>query len=140
MTRNLVGCESIAGFEALRQELLDESFLRGRPPIIDVYTDDGKALVLEAHLPNFSEKEIEVSVHRGALVIQAERHGKQEDETKRFVVRESNSFYRSIELPEQANVKQATAEFADGVLRVAVPLKAISPPTKIAIESSHPAD
>jgi HSP20 family protein len=40
----------------------------------DVYTKDDKELVVEAHLPNFEEKDVNVNVDDGALVIRAEKH------------------------------------------------------------------
>ena len=41
-------------------------------PATDVYVEDDKQLVVEAHLPGLSEKDVEVSVHEGVLEIRAE--------------------------------------------------------------------
>lgn len=48
----------------------------------DVYTNDDKELVVEAHMPNFSVKDVDVHVENGALVISAEKHEKEEDKKK----------------------------------------------------------
>ena len=103
-------------------------------PTTDVYTEDDKALIVEAHLPNFDEKDVSVDVDRGALVIQAERREREEDANKKYVMRESStSFYRSILLPEQADEDKITAKFEGGVLKVTIPLAESASPRKIAI-------
>ncbi|SFN54946.1 Hsp20/alpha crystallin family protein [Mycetocola miduiensis] len=88
-----------------------------------MYTEDDKALIVEAHLPRFDRKHITVDVDRGALVIQAERRDKDETKKRKHVVRESSSSYhRSITLLEQADERKIQAVFIEGVLKVTVPL------------------
>jgi len=71
------------------------------------------------------------------LVIQAEKHEKEEDKGKKYVVRESSSgLYHRIYLPERANADAIKAKFDDGMLKVTVPFKELPEPKKIAIESS----
>ena len=140
MARNLVRFDPFPGLDALRRDLFDEGFfgaMRSKMPTTDVYTEDDKALIVEAHLPNFEEKDITVNVDRGALVVQAERHEKEEDKTKKYVVRESSSsFYRSIALPEQADEAKISAVFEKGVLKVTVPLTEATSPRQISIGSA----
>ena len=137
MARSLVRFDPFMGLDPLRREFFDDGLfrtLRGKLPTTDVYTDDDKALVVEAHLPNFDEKDITVNIDKGALVIQAERHEKDEDKTKKYVVRESSSsFYRSIILPEQAEEGSISADFTKGILKVTVPLTHAATPKTIAI-------
>ena len=72
-------------------------------PTTDVYTKDNE-LVVEAHLPNFDQKDVDIRVENNALVVSAERHEKEEDKDKKYVVRESSSsFYRRVALPERAD-------------------------------------
>ncbi len=141
MARNLVRFDPFAGLDSIRRDLFDDGLLRtlrGKLPTTDVYTEDDKELVIEAHLPNFDEKDITVNVDKGALVIQAERHEQEEDKKKKYVIRESSSsFYRSIGLPEQADENQIAARFDDGVLKVTVPLKELATPTRIPIGTGH---
>jgi HSP20 family protein len=141
MALDLTRFEPFSGFETLRRDLFDDGLLRslrGKLATTDVYTDDDKALVIEAHLPNFDEKDISVDVDRGAVVIRAERHEQEKDKKKKYVIRESSSsFYRSIDLPDQAEGDAIKADFSDGVLKVTVPLKEVSSPTKIPITTSH---
>jgi HSP20 family protein len=104
-------------------------------PTTDVYTEDDRQLTVEAHLPNFSEKNIDVQVDKGALVIRADRHEEKKDKSKKYVVRESSaSFYRRIRLPETANESKIDAHMKDGLLKVTIPLKEIPAPKKIVIK------
>ncbi len=139
MARTLVQFDPLGGFDILRRQLFDDGLLLPRPgklPATDVYTDGDKALVVEAHLPNFSENEVTVTVDRGTLVLQAERREKQEDQDRKYVVRESSSsYYRSIPLPEEADQDAITADFSSGVLKVTVPLTGGDSPRTIQIAS-----
>ena len=105
-------------------------------PTTDVYTSNDKELIVEAHLPNFDDKDVHVEVENRALVIRAERHEKEEDKAKKYVVRESSSsFYRRIHLPERADADHIAAHLDGGVLKVTVPFKELPQPKKIAIAS-----
>lgn len=106
-------------------------------PTTDVYTEDDKQLVVEAHLPHFEDEDIDVSIDKGALVIRAEKHEKEEDKkkNKRYVVRESSSsFYRRFRLPEHADEDNISAHMEKGVLKVTVPFKELPKPKKISIK------
>ncbi len=102
----------------------------------DVYTNDDKELVIEAHMPNFAEKDVDVHVDNGALVISAEKHEQEEDKKKKYVVRESSaSFYRRIMLPKHADQDAIKADMHEGVLKVTVPFKVLPQPKKITVKS-----
>ncbi len=104
-------------------------------PTTDVYTDDDKSLVVEAHMPNFNEDDIDVHVDGGYLVISAEKHEQEKDKKKKYVVRESSSsFYRRVRLPEVANDDAIEAEMKNGVLKVVVPFKELPAPKKIVVK------
>lgn len=143
MARNLVRFDPFAELTALRDQLFSEGLFsqsRKMMPTTDVYTEDDSKLTVEAHLPGFEESDISVDVDQGALVIQAEKHEKEEDKGKKYVVRESSaSYYRRIALPEQADEEHASAAFTSGVLKVTVPFKALPAARKIAISSTKDA-
>lgn len=138
MKNSLERFDPFAGLEALTRDFEDGILraYRGKLPTTDVYTRGDDTLVVEAHLPNFDEDNITVNVDRGALVIQAERHEKDEDKKKKYVLRESSSsFYRRIVLPEQAEEQDISAEFKKGVLTVNVPLSKGASPRQVPIGS-----
>lgn len=145
---NLVRWEDpFAGLTSMHSQLDDlfNNFVTGVParslqgmPALDVYTEDDKQLVAEAHVPGFAKDEVEVNVHNGVLEIKGEKHDKSEDKKskKSYVVRESHaSFYRSIALPKYADGDNVKASFKDGVLTVTVPFKELPQPKKVAIEA-----
>jgi HSP20 family protein len=105
-------------------------------PTTDIYTTNDNTMVVEAHLPNFTEQEVNVDVHQGALEIRAEHTEKQENtDKKKYLLRESSSsFYRHIALPERADDDHITANYKDGVLKVTIPFKELPKPKQIAIE------
>ena len=136
----LMRYDPFAELNALQKQFFGDDWLSPLKgvniPTTDVYTDDNNRLIVEAHLPNFQQDDINIQVDDGALVIQAARHEKEEDKSKKYVVRESSSsFYRRIQLPERADIEAVQADLDEGVLRVAVPLTPLPEPKKIAIES-----
>lgn len=137
---NLITFDPFAEMQALqRQFFSDDWFMPSTKalhmPTTDIYTEDDKQLTVEAHLPNFEEKDIDISIDKGALVIRAERHEQEKDKNKKYVVRESSSsFYRRIRLPETADEAKIDAKMKDGLLKIIVPLKQLPAPKKIAIQ------
>lgn len=136
----LVQFDPFAELNALQRQFFGDDWatpLKGvNIPTTDVYTNNDKELIVEAHLPNFNQDDVEIHVEKGALIIQAEKHEKEEDKKKKYVVRESSSsFYRRIALPERADGDGVEAHLDEGVLRVTVPLKALPKPKKITVKS-----
>ncbi|MBH1956905.1 Hsp20/alpha crystallin family protein [Candidatus Saccharibacteria bacterium] len=137
----LVRYDPFAELNALQKQFLGDDWLtpfKGvNVPTTDVYTKDNE-LRVEAHLPNFNQEDVDIQVNDGALTIQAERHEKEEDKSKKYVVRESSSsFYRRIQLPERANTDKIDAHLEDGVLSVTVPLTPLPEPKKIAVSAKE---
>lgn len=136
---NLVRWDPFAELSVLQKQFFGDDWVspfKGvNIPTTDVYTKDNN-LVVEAHLPNFEQKDVNIEIENGALVISAERHEKEEDKDKQYVVRESSSsFYRRIALPKRADADKVEAHLDDGVLKVSVPLTPLPEPKKIAISS-----
>lgn len=136
---NLIKFDPFAELNALQRQFFGDDWLtplKGLTvPTTDVYMQgNDKQLVVEAHLPNFNQDDINIQIDDGALVVQAEKHEKEEDKDKKYVVRESSSsFYRRIMLPERADAEGIKAHMEDGILKVMVPLKALPEPKKITI-------
>lgn len=136
----LVKYDPFAELQALQQQFFADDWLMPTKnmqlPTTDVYTEDDKQLTVEAHLPNFDEKDIDVHLDGDTLVIRAEKHETEKDKTKKYIVRESStSFYRRIQLPAVANKDKIEADMKDGVLKVLVPFKELPAPKKIAVKS-----
>ncbi|MGZ6005463.1 MAG: Hsp20/alpha crystallin family protein [Candidatus Saccharimonadales bacterium] len=136
---NLIRWDPFAEMNALQKQFFGDDWLspfKGvNIPTTDVYTRDNE-LVVEAHLPNFEQKDVNIQVDGNALIISAERHEKDEDKAKKYVVRESSSsFYRRVALPDRANPDKIKAHLDDGVLKVSVPLTPLPEPKKIEVRS-----
>jgi HSP20 family protein len=136
---NLVRWDPFAELSSLQKQFFGDDFMSSfkgvNIPTTDVYTKDD-SLVVEAHLPNFEQKDVNIQVDGNALVVSAERHEKEEDKGKKYVVRESSSsFYRRVTLPERANTDKIEAHLDDGVLKVSVPLTPLPEPKKIEVSS-----
>lgn len=136
---NLTKWDPFAELNTLQKQFFGDDMMSAfkgiNIPTTDVYTKDN-ALVVEAHLPNFEQKDVNIQVEGGALTISAERHEKEEDKGKKYVVRESSSsFYRRISLPERADADKIAAHLEDGVLKVSVPLTPLPEPKKITVST-----
>lgn len=136
---NLIRWDPFAELSTLQKQFFGDdlmsSFKGVNIPTTDVYTKDN-SLVVEAHLPNFDQKDVSIQVDDNALVVSAERHEKEEDKSKKYVVRESSSsFYRRVALPERADTDKIEAHLDDGVLKVSVPLTPLPEPKKIAVRT-----
>ncbi len=134
---HLAKWDPFAELTALQKQFFGDDFtssLKGvNIPTTDVYTKDD-SLVIEAHLPNFEQKDIDIKIEDGCIVVSAQRHEKEEDKGKRYVVRESSSnFYRRVALPKRADVEKIDAQLDDGVLKVQIPMTPLPEPKKISI-------
>jgi HSP20 family protein len=137
---NISRWDPFAELSALQKQFFgDDWFAPTRSitiPTTDVYTQNDKELVVEAHLPNFDEKDVNVNIEHGALTIQAENHEQEKDKDKKYIVRESsNSFYRRIQLPDRAMQDDVQAHMENGILKVTVPLRELPSPKRIAINA-----
>ena len=138
---NLVKWDPFAELAALQKQFFGDdpiSTIKGvNIPTTDVYMKNDN-LVVEAHLPNFVQKDINVQVEEGMLIINAERHEQEEDKDKKYVVRESSSsFYRRIALPKRADANKINAHLDDGILKVTIPLTPLPEPKKVEITSKN---
>jgi HSP20 family protein len=137
---NLMRWDPFAELSALQKQFFGDdwmtSFKGVNIPTTDVYTKENQ-LEVEAHLPNFEEKDVSIQVENNALVISAERREKEEDKNKKYVVRESSSsFYRRITLPERSETEKINAKLDNGILKITVPLNPLPEPKKINISTS----
>lgn len=97
---------------------------QGTPPVDFVERDADYEVTAE--LPGLDQKDVEVKIANGALVILGEKKMERE-ETKEgafFSERRYGSFRRSFRLPENVDVDRIAAHFEKGVLKVTMPKSA----------------
>jgi HSP20 family protein len=106
-------------------------------PGIDVFEKNNR-LVTKIDLPGMKKEDVKVEVTDGQLTISGERKCETEEKKKDFYrcEREYGSFYRSVPLPEGANIDDVKATFDNGVLEVSVPLSVVAaaPVRQVAIQ------
>ncbi|MDR0586178.1 MAG: Hsp20/alpha crystallin family protein [Treponema sp.] len=113
---------------------------RGMIPAVDVRETDAGYL-LEAELPGFDEKDIQVHVDGGNLTIESakDEESKKEENKKdgNYLIRERRrtSFSRSFRLPENADTGQVAAVFKNGVLSLEIKKRAESQKRLIKIDA-----
>jgi HSP20 family molecular chaperone IbpA len=87
---------------------------------VEEHLADG-TYVLRAELPGIDpSKDVEISVTEGVLTLRAERS--EETTEKHHTEFRYGTFARSVRLPAGAKGDEATAEYKDGVLTIAVPV------------------
>lgn len=129
-------------FEALRRQLdrfFDEAPLArrtgevepfdrfmgwGAPPVDFVEHDDEYEMTAE--LPGLDEKDVEVKLVNGALVMSGEKKVEREEkgEGRFFSERRYGAFKRSLRLPDNVDPDKISASFEKGVLKVTLPKSA----------------
>ncbi|MBI4978956.1 MAG: Hsp20/alpha crystallin family protein [Spirochaetes bacterium] len=91
-------------------------------PAVEV-KDKKDHYLIEAELPGVEEKDLDVAVKNGMLIISAERKSeKNEEENGRsYSERAYGKFSRSFTLPEDVAAEKIEAQYKDGMLRITVP-------------------
>ena len=93
-------------------------------PSADIYSEDGRNMVVELQAPGFDRDDISISVNDGVLEIRGQKTEKEESKDRQWMVRESSAaFARRIALPKGADSEGITAELDKGVLKVTVPVE-----------------
>jgi HSP20 family protein len=98
-----------------------------RLPAVDVREKEDSYL-LEAELPGYDEKDIQIHMEGGNLSIEsrreeeAEKGNGREAKNENYLIRERriSSFNRSFRLPENADPEQVTASFKNGILSLVI--------------------
>lgn len=130
-------------FEALRRQLdrfFDEAPLQrrsgemepferfmgwqGTPPVDFIEHDDDYEVTAE--LPGLDQKDVEVKIVDGALVIHGEKKLEREEKKEGafFTERRYGAFKRSFRLPGNVDPEKVSASFDKGVLKVTLPKSA----------------
>jgi HSP20 family protein len=94
--------------------------------------DDEDHLYIEMDAPGISEKDIDVSLHDGELIIRGER--KRPHDSNGFDTRRYGQFEQRVTVPAMVDANRVEAKLAEGVLRVTLPKAPESKPRKIPVK------
>jgi HSP20 family protein len=105
-------------------------------PPVDVFEKDGQVHV-RAEVPGMKESDVHIEVTENGILITGEKREEKEIKEENYFRSERSygRFSRNVALPPNADVDQATARFADGVLEIDMPLKSGNNRRKIEIQS-----
>ncbi len=104
-------------------------------PAVDIY-ETADSIVIKAELPDVDQKDIEVRIEDGTLILKGERkHG---DEVKKEnyhrIERYFGSFQRSFSLPTTVDQEKVEANCDKGILTILLPKKETTQPKLINIQ------
>lgn len=107
-------------------------------PAVDI-TEKEKSFEITAELPGMDEKNIEVKLSNGSLIIKGEKKEDKEETKKGYYVSERHygSFERVFNVPKGVDIDKIEARFSKGVLTLSLPKKpeAITPEKVLPIKA-----
>jgi HSP20 family protein len=106
-------------------------------PSVDVH-EEKERYVVRADLPGVDRKDIEVSAEDRVLTLRGERRPASNDAEQSFERREriSGTFLRRFTLPEDANADAISAQYANGVLEVAIAKQSKPEPRRVTVQAA----
>ena len=106
-------------------------------PAVDIEETE-EAVVLTADLPGVQEKDIEITVHEGVLVLTGKREHVREEEKETSLYRERTygSFFRRFRLGRKVDAEQIAASYKNGVLTVTLSKKEDAKPKQIPVTTN----
>lgn len=95
-------------------------------PQVDIGANN-QEYCITVEVPGVDEKDVTVEIAKNTLTIRGEKKQEKEEKDKDYyrVERSYGSFQRVLSLPEDADQDAVQATFKNGVLRVAMPRKAL---------------
>ena len=93
---------------------------------------------IQAEVPGFTPKELEITVEPRCLKIAGKRETKEEEKKGRTIRSEwcANQIYRSIDLPVDVDSSKASANLKDGILTIEIPKAADAKAVRIEPKSA----
>lgn len=117
----------------LRRELLGKAV-----PAVDI-AEKERSFEITAELPGMDEKDIEINLSNGNLVIRGEKKEEKEEKKKDYYLSERHygSFERMFNLPQGVDPDNIEARFSKGVLTITMPKKpeSIKPEKRIPVKN-----
>ena len=93
-------------------------------PAVDICEKD-KSYEITAELPGMDQKNIEIKLSNGSLIIKGEKKEDKEENRKGYHLSERHygSFERVFNLPKGVDAEKIDASFSKGVLSISLPKK-----------------
>ena len=121
-------------FDRLTQQLLGTT---NRPTVMPMDAwREGDRFVIEFDLPGVAKDSIDLDVERNVLTVRAERVARNGDWEALASERPKGVFSRQLVLGDNLDLDHIEAAYAEGVLRLVVPVAEKAKPRKIQISST----
>lgn len=107
---------------------------------MDAYRD-GDQFTIQFDLPGADADTIDLEVERNVLTVKATRHALSEALQRELIVHErsTGAFSRQVFLGETLDADNISAEYADGVLTLRIPISEQAKPRKISVATGNQA-
>ncbi|MCX6397379.1 MAG: Hsp20 family protein [Propionibacteriales bacterium] len=123
-------------FERLSHQLAGTT---NRPAVMPMDAwRQGDAFVLEFDLPGVTKETIDLDVERNVLTVRAERVVRNGDWEMLATERPRGLFSRQLVLGDNLDLERIDAAYADGVLRLTIPVAEKAKPRKIEVRTAAP--
>src|SRR4051794_34799300 len=104
---------------------------------IDAYRR-GEEFVVQFDMPGVEASSIDLTVERNVLTVHAERSRSAGEDVELLIgERPHGTFSRQLFLAETLDTERLTADYADGVLTLRVPVKEQAKPRRVAVSAGH---
>jgi HSP20 family protein len=124
-------------FDRLAQQLLGTTGTINRPAVMPMDAwREGDVFVLEFDLPGVAKESIDLDVERNVLTVKAERVARNGDWEMLASERPRGLFSRQLVLGDNLDLEHIEATYAEGVLRLRVPVAEKAKSRKIEIKMS----
>ncbi|MHC1692024.1 MAG: Hsp20/alpha crystallin family protein [Sphaerochaetaceae bacterium] len=145
VTRNPNAVSMTRDFDSLFNSFWNEWGLpASKLPSVDIKENDAN-YVLEAELPGYCEKNVDVNIDKHVLKISSVKEceneekkseEKNEETNENYLIRERScqSFERSFTLPEGIDEENIEGEFKNGILTITIPKVAAKQPKRIEVK------
>lgn len=101
---------------------------------------EGDRFVIEFDMPGVAQESIDLDVERNVLTVRAERLARNGDWEMLAAERQRGAFSRQLVLGDNLDLERIDAAYADGVLRLVVPVAERAKPRKITVTTSDPSE
>jgi HSP20 family protein len=104
--------------------LWDRELIGQSMPAVDIVEKD-KSFEITAELPGMDQKDIEIKLSNGSLIIKGEKQETKEEKKKGYHLSERSygSFERMFNLPKEVDADKIEASYSKGVLSISLPKK-----------------
>jgi HSP20 family protein len=107
---------------------------RGVFPAVNIFTNDDGTCIVRAEVPGIAADDLDVNVEPRRLSISGERKRPEGEGSYHRRERRFGQFSRTIQLPDDLDLSQVSAECRDGVLTVRIAKSEATKPRQIQVQ------